>query len=49
MVKPTLIYLNPDRLQYYPFIMSLGRCDGSFSLVEDLLGTKCVPNSKINK
>ena len=29
MVKPTLIALNPIELKYYPFMISLDRCNGN--------------------
>ena len=30
-----------DELHYYPFIISLDRCDGSCNTVEDPLGRIC--------
>lgn len=30
MTRPTLIDLNPDKSHYYPFTVSMERCDGSF-------------------
>ena len=30
MIKPTLIDLNPVELKYYPFMISLDKCSGSF-------------------
>ena len=39
MVRPKLIIVNPDELHYYPFIISLGRYDGSCNTVEDRFGT----------
>ena len=44
MVKPTLTDLNPVKLHYYPFIISLDRCDVSCSTFEDPFGSICVPN-----
>ena len=29
MVRPNLIDLNPIELKYYPFMISLGKCNGS--------------------
>ena len=34
MVRPALIDLNPDELQYYPFINSMSRCNESCNTVE---------------
>ena len=42
--RPTLIDLNPNELHYYPFMVSLDRCDGNVNTVEDLLDRICVPN-----
>ena len=41
MTRPTLIYLNPDELLFYPFIISLDRCDGSCNTSENLFGRIC--------
>ena len=30
MVRPSLIDLNPVELKYYPFMISLDKCHGSF-------------------
>ena len=38
MVRPTLINLNPDELLYYPFVISMNKCDGSCNTVEDPFG-----------
>ena len=32
---------NPDELYYYPFTVSLGRCDGNCNTVEDPFGRIC--------
>ena len=29
MVRPTMIGINPDELNYYPFMISLNKCTGS--------------------
>ena len=29
MVRPTIIYMNPVELKYYPFVISLNKCIGS--------------------
>ena len=44
MVRPTLIVFNPDKLPYYPFIVSLGRCNKSCNTVEDPFGRIYVPS-----
>ena len=31
MVRPTLIDLNPVELKYYPFMISLDKCSGSYN------------------
>ena len=41
IARPTLIYLNPDKLHYYPFMVSLNRCDKSFNTAEDPFGRMC--------
>ena len=38
---PTLIDLNPAELNYYPFMISLDKCSGSFNAVDDLSTTIC--------
>ena len=38
MVRPTPIDLNPDKLYYYPFIMSMNRCNESCSMFQDPVG-----------
>lgn len=46
MVRPTLIDMNPDELFYYPFIISLDRCDGSCKAVKDPSVILCVRNNE---
>ena len=48
IVRPTRTDLNPDELHYYPFIVSLDRCDASFNTVEHRFGRICVPNTTEN-
>ena len=36
MIKTTLIDLNPAKLNYYPFMISLDKCNGSYNAVDDL-------------
>ena len=33
MVRPTLIDLNPVELKYYPFMISLDKCNGSCNVL----------------
>ena len=33
MVRPTLIYMNPVELRYYPFMISLNKCTGSCNVL----------------
>ena len=44
LVGPTLMNLNSNELHYYPFMVSLGRCDGSCNTLDDLLSRILVPN-----
>ena len=39
-VRPTLIYLNPIELKYYPFMISLEKCTGSCNVLSPKI---CVP------
>ena len=39
-----LINLDPHRLHYYAFMVSLDRCDGSWNALDDLSSRICVPN-----
>ena len=36
MIKTTLIDLNPAKLNHYPFMISLDKCNGSYNAVDDL-------------
>ena len=36
MIRPTLIDLNPVELNHYPFMISLGKCNGSCNAVDKL-------------
>ena len=40
MIRPTIIYLNPVELKYYPFLISLDKCNGSCNLLSPKI---CVP------
>ena len=44
MVRPTLINLNFIELTYYPFMISLDKCNGSCNAVEDLSMQIYVPS-----
>ena len=44
MITPTLIDLNPVKLNYYPFMTSLDKCNGTCNAVDDLYTKICVPN-----
>ena len=33
MVRPTLIDMNPVELNYYPFMISLNKCIGSYNVI----------------
>ena len=44
LVRPTIIDLNADEIDYYPCIVSLDRCYGIRNTVEDLFGTVWVLN-----
>ena len=41
MVRPTLIDLNPVKLKYYLFMISLDKCNGRYNV---LLPKICVPS-----
>ena len=36
MIRSTLVDLNPVGLNYYPFMVKLDKCSGSFNSVDDL-------------
>ena len=48
MIRPTLINLHPNEysqeFHYYPFIVKLERCIGSYNTLHDLSNKVCVPN-----
>ena len=52
MTRPTLIDLNSDEynegLRYYPFIVNLDRCNGSYNILDDPSGRIRVVNETIN-
>ena len=42
MIRPTLIDLNPDELNYYPLIVSLDKCSRSCDAADDLSTKICL-------
>ena len=36
VLLPTFIDLNPFELNHYPFMISLGKCNGNCNVVNDL-------------
>ena len=42
MTRPTIIDWNPFKLNYYSFMVSLEKCNGSFNVVDDLSAKLCV-------
>ena len=48
MIRPTLINLHPNEYSqeshYYPFVVKLERCIGSYNTLHDLSNKVCVPN-----
>ena len=51
IARPTLIDLNPIKRNYFPFMISLDKCNGSCNVVGDLSRKICVPSEAedINK
>ena len=48
ITSPTLPVLNPVEFSYYPFMISLDKCNGSCNAVDDFSTKECVC-SKSNK
>ena len=48
MTKPTLINLHPNKyiqeFHYYPVMVKLGRCVGSYNALNDVFNKVCIPN-----
>ena len=42
--RPTLIDSNPIELNYYPFMINLNKCFGSYNTVDYLSTEVCVPS-----
>ena len=45
MVRPTFIDLNPVELGYFPFMISLEKCNGSCNVVDGQYTKICVPTN----
>ena len=43
LMKPTLTEYSQE-LHYYPFVVTLGRCVGSYNTLNDLSNKVCAPN-----
>ena len=43
MIRPTLIYMNTNELKYYPFIINLNKCNGSYNVLSPKI---CFPEEK---
>ena len=47
-IQPTLINLHPNEysqeFHYYPFVVKVDRCAGSYNNINDLSNKVCVPN-----
>ena len=46
LAKPTLMDLNLNELHYYPCLVDLDRCNGSFNILNDLSSSVCILNKK---
>ena len=44
LIRPTIIDLNPIELNYYLFMISLDKCNGSCNVVDNLSTKMCVPS-----
>ena len=44
MIRPTFINLNTTELNFFPFMISLGECNGSWNAINDLPTKICVPS-----
>ena len=42
MTRPAIIDLNPVELNYYPFMISLVKCNGICNVLDDFFTTMCV-------
>ena len=48
LVRSTVIDLNSNKLHYYPFMISLCRCNGRFNTLDEQSGRICLPNETEN-
>ena len=46
MTRHTLIDLNPAGLKYYPLMISLAKCSGSFNVANELPTKLCVQQNR---
>ena len=46
--RPFLIGLNPVEVNYYPFIITFGKCSRSFNTLSEISGRICVRNKTKN-
>ena len=44
MTRPTLLDINSIELKYYPFMITLDKCNGSCNVVDDLSTKSCAPS-----
>ena len=44
MARPTVIDLNPIELNYYPFMISLDKCNEICNAIDDLSTKICIPS-----
>ena len=42
MIRPFLVDVSPAELNYYPFMVSLGKCSGSSNAVDEFSTKICV-------
>ena len=43
MIRSTLVNLNPIKVNYYPFMISLDKYNGSYNVDDDLHTEICAP------
>ena len=44
LIIPNLVDLNPIDFNYYLFMISLDKCNKSYSVLDDLSSKKCISN-----
>ena len=47
MTRPTLYDLNLIKFNYYPFLISINKCNGDCNAADDLFKKICVPSKKM--